>query len=163
MAITKDEILNRLAQEKPLLKFEIYEHMGELTLLPNKKDIVQLCSFLKKDIELEFSLLEDIAGVDWAKRINRFSVVYHLMSLKHNFRLAIEAEIDENDCNIDTISEVFKVANWQEREVYDMFGILFNNHPDLRRMYMPEDFEYYPLRKEFPLMGIPGSNPIPPK
>ncbi|MDP4115593.1 MAG: NADH-quinone oxidoreductase subunit C [Bacteroidota bacterium] len=163
MAITKDEIINSLTEVKPNILFETNEHRDELTIIINKKDILELCKFLKEDIELEFKLLEDIAGVDWARRKNRFSVIYHLFSLRHNFRISVKTDVDECDCSIDSISSVFKVANWQEREVYDMFGISFNNHPDLRRMYMPEEFEYYPLRKEFPLMGIPGSNPIPKK
>ena len=71
--------------------------------------------------------------------------------------------MDESECNIDSVTSVWKTANWHERETYDMYGIIFNNHPDLRRMYMPEEFEYYPLRKDFPLMGIPGSLPLPKK
>jgi NADH-quinone oxidoreductase subunit C len=75
----------------------------------------------------------------------------------------LKADVDESDCTIDTVSSVWQAANWHERETYDMYGIKFNNHPDLRRMYMPEEFEYHPLRKDFPLMGIPGSLPLPKK
>jgi NADH-quinone oxidoreductase subunit C len=112
---------------------------------------------------MEFLLCLDITAIDWAKRKNRFTVVYHIYSFKNNFRLRLKADIDESDCAIDTVSSVWKGANWQERETYDMYGIKFNNHPDLRRMYMPEDFEYHPLRKDFPLMGIPESIPLPKK
>ena len=83
--------------------------------------------------------------------------------MKYNFRLRLKVDVDESDCTIDSVSSVWQAANWQERETYDMYGIKFNNHPDLRRMYMPEEFEYHPLRKDFPLMGIPGSLPLPKK
>ena len=108
-------------------------------------------------------MCEDITAIDWAKRKNRFTVVYHIFSLKNKFRLCLKADVDEEDCKIDSVTSVWKTANWHERETYDMYGIAFNNHPDLRRMYMPEDFEYHPLRKDFPLMGIPGSLSLPKK
>ncbi len=113
--------------------------------------------------ELRFLLSEDITAVDWARRKNRFTVVYHLFSLKNKFTLVVKADVDESDCNIDSVSSIWRAANWQEREVYDMYGIKFNNHPDLRRMYMPEEFEHYPLKKDFPLLGIPGSLSLPKK
>jgi NADH-quinone oxidoreductase subunit C len=88
-------------------------------------------------------------------------MVYILSSLQHSFRLKITADIDERDNRVDSVASVWAGASWAEREVYDMYGIEFNHHPDLRRMYMPEDFEHFPLRKDFPLMGIPGSLPLP--
>ena len=139
------------------------EYMGDFSVYVDKKDIVKICSYLKEDKEFEFQLCEDVTAIDWAKRKNRFTVVYHIFSFKHNFRLRIKTDVDESDCSIDTVSSIWKTANWEEREVYDMFGITFNNHPDLRRMYMPEEFEHHPLRKDFPLMGIPGSLPLPKK
>ena len=125
--------------------------------------LLKYVNSLKEDPELEFLLCEDITAVDWARRKNRFMMVYHIFSLKNKFRLSLKADIDEDECSIDSVVSVWRTSNWQEREVYDMYGISFNNHPDLRRMYMPEDFEYYPLRKDFPLMGIPGSLPLPKK
>jgi len=145
------------------VSFEHNEYRGELSLYFDKKDIVEVCKLLKADPDLEFLLCEDITAIDWAKRKNRFTIVYHIFSLKNKFRLRLKADVDESDCSIDTVSSVWKTADWQEREVYDMYGISFNYHPDLRRMYMPEDFEYNPLRKDFPLMGIPGSLPLPKK
>lgn len=144
-------------------EFEFSEFRNEFSVKFDKKFINQICKFLKEDTELEFLLCEDITAVDWAKRKDRFTVVYHIFSLKNKFRLVLKADVDENDCNIDTVSSVWKTSDWQEREVYDMYGIKFNNHPDLRRIYMPEEFEYHPLRKDFPLMGIPGSLPLPKK
>ena len=159
----KTLIPQKLKEKFLTVDFEVSDYREELTIKFDKKNIVEVCSFLKSDPELEFFICSDITAVDWATRKNRFTVVYNIFSLKHNFRLRLKADVDEADCKIDSVSSVWCAANWQERETYDMYGIKFNNHPDLRRMYMPEEFEYYPLRKEFPLMGIPGSLPLPKK
>jgi NADH-quinone oxidoreductase subunit C len=159
----KELILQKLKEKFPQVNFVESEYRGELTVTLPKENIVDVCSFIKTDTDLEFVYCEDITAVDWAKRTNRFTVVYHIFSMKHNFRICLKTDVDEKDCVIDSVSSVWKAANWQERETYDMYGIKFNNHPDLRRMYMPEDFEYHPLRKDFPLMGIPGSLSLPKK
>lgn len=159
----KTLIPQKLKEKFSSVDFEVSDYKDELTIKFDKKFIVDVCSFLKSDAELEFIICSDITAVDWAIRKNRFTVVYNIFSIKHNFRLRLKADVDEADCQIDTVSSVWRAANWQERETYDMYGIKFNNHPDLRRMYMPEEFEYHPLRKEFPLMGIPGSLPLPKK
>ena len=160
----------KLKEQFNEIDFEVSEYLDELTIKLPKEHIVKVCEFLKKDSDLEFLLCQDLTAIDWAKRKNMFTVVYHIYSFKNNFRLRLKADVDESDpaadkadCSIDSVTSVWKGANWQERETYDMYGIKFNNHPDLRRMYMPEDFEYYPLRKDFPLMGIPGSIPLPKK
>jgi len=160
---TAELVLQKLKNEFTSIDFEVSDFRNELTLKLPKENIVEICSFIKTDSELEFVYCEDITAVDWAKRTNRFTVVYHIYSFKNNFRIRLKADVDESDCNIDSVCSVWKAANWQERETYDMYGIKFNNHPDLRRMYMPEEFEYHPLRKDFPLMGIPGSIPLPKK
>lgn len=159
----KTLISQKLKEKFPSIEFEVSDYRDELTIKFDKKNIVEVCSFLKSDSELEFLWCSDVTAVDWATRKNRFMVVYNIFSIKHNFRLRLKCDVDESDCSIDSVSSVWKAANWQERETYDMYGIKFNNHPDLRRMYMPEEFEYYPLRKDFPLMGIPGSLPLPKK
>lgn len=159
----KELITQKLQSAFPDADFEFSEFRNEFNVKFNKNYVNPICKFLKEDPELEFLLCEDITAVDWAKRKNRFTVVYHIFSLKHNFRLVLKADVDESDCSIDTVSSVWKTSDWQERETYDMYGIKFNHHPDLRRIYMPEEFEYYPLRKDFPLMGIPGSLPLPKK
>ena len=161
--LSAEIILQKIKEQFPGFNFTHNLYRDELTITFNKENIVEVCRFLKEDSELEFRLCEDITAVDWAKRKNRFTVVYHIFSLKHNYRLVLKADVDESECSIDSVSSVWKTANWQEREVYDMYGITFNNHPDLRRMYMPEDFEYHPLRKDFPLMGILGSLSLPKK
>ena len=159
----KELISQKLQTNFPEAELEFSEFRGEFNVKFHKKFANPICKFLKEDSELEFLLCEDITAVDWAKRKNRFTVVYHIFSLKHNFRLVLKADVDESDCAIDTVSSIWKTSDWQERETYDMYGIKFNNHPDLRRIYMPDEFEYYPLRKDFPLMGIPGSLSLPKK
>jgi NADH-quinone oxidoreductase subunit C len=159
----KEIISQKLKAKFPSVEFEITDYKDELTFKFDKKFIVEICSFLKSDPELEFKSCTDITAIDWAIRKNRFTVVYNIFSMKHNFRLRLKSDVEEADCKIDSVSSVWRAANWQERETFDMYGIKFHNHPDLRRMYMPEEFEYHPLRKEFPLMGIPGSLPLPKK
>lgn len=159
----KELLQQKLKEKFPKSEFEFSEFRDELSIKLNKENILSVCRFLKEDADLEFLLCEDITAVDWAKRKDRFTVVYHIFSLKNKFRLVLKSDVDESDCSVDSVSSVWKTSNWQERECYDMYGIKFNNHPDMRRIYMPEEFEYYPLRKDFPLMGIPGSLPLPKK
>lgn len=164
MIMESKELIAKKLREKFIgTEFEFSEFRNELSVKMNKNNIFEVCRFLKEDIELEFLLCEDITAVDWARRQNRFTVVYHIFSIKMKFRLVLKVDVDENDCNIDSVVSIWKTSNWQERECYDMYGIKFNNHPDMRRIYMPEEFEYYPLRKDFPLMGIPGSLSLPKK
>lgn len=159
----KELIQQKLKDNITEASFEFSEFRNELSVKLNKKYILQVCKFLKENSDLEFLLCEDITAVDWATRKNRFTVVYHIFSIKNNFRLVLKSDVDESESIIDSVSSVWKTSDWQERECYDMYGIRFNNHPDLRRIYMPEEFEYHPLRKDFPLMGIPGSLPLPKK
>jgi NADH-quinone oxidoreductase subunit C len=159
----KDQVVIKLKEKFSKYNFETAEFRNELTVKLDKKNIVKICQFLKDDEDLQFKLCEDVTAIDWARRKDRFTVVYHIFSLKHNFRLRLKSDVDESDCSIDTVSSVWKSANWAEREAYDMYGIIFKGHPDLRRMYMPEEFEFHPLRKDFPLTGIPGSLPLPKK
>jgi NADH-quinone oxidoreductase subunit C len=137
------------------------EFRNELTVLVKKQDIVKVCSFLKNDPELSFDMVIDLCGVDRYVPEGRFEVVYHLYSLKNKSYLRLKVRVEENDCVVDTVTGVWSGANWHERETFDMYGIRFAGHPDLRRMYMPEEFEHHPLRKDFPLMGIPDSLPLP--
>jgi NADH-quinone oxidoreductase subunit C len=159
----KELLQQKLKEKFPKSEFEFSQFRDELSIKLNKENILSVCRFLKEDTDLEFLLCEDITAVDWAKRKDRFTVVYHIFSLKNKCRLVLKSDVDESDCSVDSVSSVWKTSNWQERECYDMYGIKFNNHPDMRRIYMPEEFEYYPLRKDFPLMGIPGSLPLPKK
>jgi NADH-quinone oxidoreductase subunit C len=159
----KDRIIEKLTTQFRDSITSASEFRGELTVVVKKEDLVRICDFLKHDEELKFELLEDLSGVDMYTPTDRFQVVYHLFSLKNRYRLRVKVLVDESDLKVPTISSVWSTANWHEREAYDMFGIVFGGHPDLRRLYMPDEFEYYPLRKDFPLMGIPGSLSLPQK
>ena len=135
----------------------------ELTVVLPKEIIVEVCRFLKEESQLEFDLLADLCGIDMYTPIKRFGVIYNLYSLKNKHRIRLKTFVEEEDPKLPTVTTVWGTANWHERETYDMFGVVFEGHPDLRRVYMPDEFEYFPLRKDFPLMGIPGSIPLPKK
>ena len=139
------------------------EFRGDLTAQVKREDIVKVCRFLKDDYELSFDMLIDLLGVDMYRPEGRFEVVYVLYSLKNKKYLRLKVLVDEEDPVVDTLGTVWSGASWHERETYDMFGIKFAGHPDLRRMYMPDEFEYFPLRKDFPTMGITDSIPLPRK
>lgn len=118
-----------------------------------KDDILEFLNFVKKDKKLSFKLLLDIFGCDMlGVRNPRFEVVYNLLSLHLNNRITVKVAVDEN-VNVETACSVFTCANWFEREVFDMYGIVFDNHPDLRRILTDYGFEGHPLRKDFPLTG----------
>jgi NADH-quinone oxidoreductase subunit C len=157
----KDSVIEKVKSKFGISVIEIDEFRGDLSITFDSNKIVELAQFLNNDPELQFVVCEDVTAIDWATRKNRFTIVYHVYSLKNNFRLRIKANLDSEE--IETVSLVWPSANWYERETFDMYGIKFIDHPDLRRVYMPEEFEYYPLRKEFPVMGIPGSIPLPKK
>ncbi|MBE0597676.1 MAG: NADH-quinone oxidoreductase subunit C [Desulfuromonadales bacterium] len=135
---------------------DVKEFRGETTVTLKKEDIVAACSFLKKD--LGYNFLTDVCGVDYLGQTPRFMVVYHLYNLTTKERLRLKAPVAESDPRIDTVSGVWSTANWLERECWDLLGISFNNHPDLRRILMPADWQGHPLRKDYPLQG-PGRAP----
>jgi len=159
----KDKLLNKLNTHFKDSIESVNEFRNEITLVIKKDDIVNVCKFLRDDEELAFDSLRDVCGADQFKSENRFEVIYNLYSLKNKFRIRLKVNVDEQNPHVQSVTSVWPTANFEEREVYDMFGIIFDGHPDLRRIYMPEEFEYYPLRKDFPLMGIPGSLPLPRK
>ena len=121
-------------------------------IVNNKSDIASIIKFLKDNEKLFFKQLIDITAIDYPSRELRFEIVYLLISLKLNQRILVKTSINEND-NLESISSIHKNANWYERECYDLFGIKFLNHPDLRRIMTDYNFEGHPLRKDFPLTG----------
>jgi NADH-quinone oxidoreductase subunit C len=121
----------------------------------SKKDFQKLMTLLKDDPELAFDYLTDITGVDFLKqeRDPRFDLVYHLYSFKNNQRLRVKLGVREEDLDVPTMSELWKAALWLEREAFEMFGFNFVGHPDLRRLLLPDVFDGFPLRKDYPLRG----------
>ena len=126
---------------------------GELTLEARRAEVVKVISFLRDDPICKFSSLIDICGVDYPSRERRFDVVYHMLSMAHNTRIRIKVTTDET-VPVHSITSLFPNADWYEREAFDMYGILFDEHPDLRRILTDYGFEGYPLRKDFPLSGF---------
>jgi NADH-quinone oxidoreductase subunit C len=131
---------------------EIAEFRGEYTLVvKDKTQIAEVCAFAKE--ELDFDCLTDLSGVDHLGEEPRFSVVYELFGYTHKAYLRLKVFVEEEECEVPSVTQVWRTADWHEREAYDMLGIRFTNHPDLRRILMWEGYPYFPLRKDFPLEG----------
>jgi NADH-quinone oxidoreductase subunit C len=126
---------------------------GELTLIATREAIVEVAAFLKDSPDWRFISIVDIAGVDYPERTERFDVVYHFLSPTRNLRVRVKVSTDE-DTPVPSLTPVFKGADWYEREAYDLYGILFTGHPDLRRLLTDYGFDGHPLRKDFPLTGF---------
>lgn len=127
--------------------------VGELTISARADSIKKVLRFLRDDSECLFKQLVDIAGVDYPERPKRFDVVYHLLSFQHNSRVRIKIETDE-DTPVPSVNDLYPAANWYEREAWDLYGIYFSGHPDLRRLLTDYGFSGHPLRKDFPLTGF---------
>lgn len=138
---------------------EVYQSSGDTFILVDSGSLLDICRHLKE--ELHYVYLSDIFGIDRYTSEERFEVVYNLLSLRTTTRFFLKVRCEEENPVLESVSKIWPAASWNEREVYDMFGVKFLNHPDMRRIFMPEDFQYFPLRKEFPLLGIPGSIELP--
>ncbi|MGC4027229.1 MAG: NADH-quinone oxidoreductase subunit C [Mesorhizobium sp.] len=151
------EALNDLAayigEKLPGKIEEAFVAYGELTLVVDPADINTVLGFLKRDVQCEFISFIDICGADYPFRAKRFDVVYHLLSPRQNQRIRVKVRTDEHT-PVPSATEVFPGADWFEREAYDLYGILFSGHPDLRRLLTDYGFEGHPLRKDFPLTGF---------
>ncbi|MCX8027421.1 MAG: NADH-quinone oxidoreductase subunit C [Thermodesulfovibrionales bacterium] len=133
---------------------EICQFANQYSIVVKKQRIVDIMRFLHDDPELDFNHLQDLCGVDYKDTKDyRFEVVYQLFSIQKCHSIRIRAAVPEDDPTIDTVTTIWEGASWHERECYDMFGIVFKGHPDLRRVLMPEDWEGHPLRKDYPLKG----------
>jgi len=136
---------------------------GTPRITPHTDNVLEVCEILKTDTEIFFDMLVDAVSVDRFTKENRFEMVYNIYSNQFRDRMFVRIKLDSKIPEMHTLTVIWKSAEWYEREAYDMMGIKFVNHPDLRRIYLPEEFEHFPLRKDFPLMGIPGSIKLPNK
>ena len=133
---------------------EVKEALGEITITVARERIVELCSFLKSAPGLEFNLLADLCGVDrGVEEDPRFEVNYHLFSTTKYHRLRLKVLLSEDNAHVPTVTTVWRTANWHERETFDLFGVIFDGHPDLRRILLPDEWQGHALRKDFPLRG----------
>lgn len=132
---------------------DVVEFRGEVTVTVKKDSILDVLLFLKQS--LQYNLLTDVTAVDYlGKKEERFMMVYQLYSIPNKDRLRIKTPVTEADCTVPSATQVWRTANWLEREVFDLFGITFDKHPDLRRILMTDDWVGHPLRKDYPLQGL---------
>lgn len=148
MVVLADDIKARMAGHILSTEFQ----KDELCVTIKRDSIIPVLTFLSDDPAFSFKQLVDLCGADYPDRPERFEVVYNLLSLNHNRRIRVKLSTDENT-PVDSVCGVFKSAGWFEREVWDLFGVYFNNHPDLRRILTDYGFDGHPLRKDFPLTG----------
>jgi NADH-quinone oxidoreductase subunit C len=128
---------------------------GELTLNVRREHLLELLTTLRNDPSLRFELLSSVSGVDYLGSATRLHAVYHLTSMTYRRRLRVEVAVSIDDPHIPSVTSIYPTADWQERETYDMFGIIFDGHPALTRILMPDDWDGFPQRKDYPLGGIP--------
>ena len=152
MALENAAVLDRLQVQFGAAVLESSDFRGALALRLRPDALPDVATFLRDDPELQYILLSSITGVDYLGREPRFEVVYHFTSLAHNHRIALKVGADEDDPRVPSLARQFPTATFQEREVYDMFGVLFDGHPDLQRILMPDDWDGYPQRKTEPLV-----------
>jgi len=143
--------LKRIQEQFADSVLKVHSDLGEDTVIIPRNKLLELAKFLKEDPELNFDYLIDVTAVDFWKRKPRFEVVYHFFSMSKGRRLRVKVPVPEPDPELDTLNELWPVANWLEREVWDMYGIRFKGHPDLRRILMYPEFEGHPLRKDYPI------------
>jgi NADH-quinone oxidoreductase subunit C len=146
-------VVRKLRQWAPETIEEVIEFRGELTIVVPRAHLRRTAEFLRSDAELAFTYLSDVTGVDRFPVEPRFEVNYHLMSLARRERLRLKIRVGSEDPVVESVTSVWPTANWHEREVFDLFGVRFAGHPNLRRILMPEDWEGHPLRKDYPVEG----------
>ena len=153
-----DEIVDALAAAYPEFDAavtKIVVDRDELTLYVSKEHIRSVARTMRDDAALRFELLANLSGVDYIGSVNRFHVVYNLTSMTYRRQVRLETSASLDDPHVPSVTGVYPGADWQERETYDMFGVIFDGHPALTRILMPDDWDGYPQRKDYPLGGIP--------
>ena len=155
MAITAVSTVATVREKFPQAVVETDDFRGEQTIVLHPAFLVTVCTYLLKS--LRYTYLSSVTAVDWLERVPRYDVVYHLLSMPNQSELRLKVRVGQNGedhPSVPTVTGIWPTANWFEREVYDLFGILFTGHPDLRRILMPMDWTTYPLRKDYPLSGF---------
>lgn len=155
MVITAASTVEMVQNKFPQAIVEAVEFRDEQTIVLKPEYLVAVCAYLQQDVHYE--ILETVTAVDWLERVPRFDVVYHLLSLSNRCFLRLKVRVGarrEKQPAVPTVTGVWPGANWYEREVFDLFGITFTDHPDLRRIMMPPDWTSHPLRKDYPLTGF---------
>ena len=153
MSEALNEFASYLAEVRPGLVASSTVAYGELTLTAEADKLIALLTFLRDDVQCGFVNMIDVCGVDWPQRARRFDVVYHLLSPRQNMRVRVKVETAEDDA-VPSACSVYPGADWFEREAWDLYGIMFTGHPDLRRILTDYGFEGHPLRKDFPMTGF---------
>ena len=153
MSEALNELASYLRETRGALISDASLNYGELTLTTTSANLIALLTFLRDDVHCAFINFVDVCGVDWPQRPDRFDVVYHLLSPRQNLRVRVKVATGENE-PVPSATPVYPGADWFEREAYDMYGILFTGHPDLRRILTDYGFEGHPLRKDFPVTGF---------
>jgi NADH-quinone oxidoreductase subunit C len=154
--------VEKLKEKFPGSILDVKTFRNEVNVTVQKKDIMEICKFLHSDPDLQYHMLTDLCGLDLFPETPRFEVVYLLNSIKKNQRLRLKARVGERE-SISSVESIWKVANWYEREAYDLLGITFENHPDLRRIMLWDGYEGHPLRKDFPVEGPDFDKPFVPE
>lgn len=153
-----DEVADALQQAYPRFDDAIRSVVvdrGEITFHIKKNQIAEVCRTLRDDPALRFELCSSVSGVDYIDQAERLHVTYHLTSMTYRRRIRLEVSTEVDDPHVPSVSRIYPTADWQERETYDMYGIIFDDHPALTRILMPDDWDGFPQRKDYPLGGIP--------
>jgi NADH-quinone oxidoreductase subunit C len=154
--------VKKLQEKFPASILEVKTFRDEINVTVHKKDLFETCRFLHSDPDLQYHMLTDLCGVDFFPDRPRFEVVYLLYSMKNQQRLRLKIRVGESE-SVASVESIWKAANWLEREVYDLFGIPFDHHPDLRRILLWDGYEGHPLRKDFPVEGPDFDKPFVPE
>ena len=153
-AAAPSPLVAALQREHPEWVADVIAAFGEITIVVPREHIATACSFLKTWPESRFDFLSDICGADrGVEEDPRFEVNYHLFSTTKHHRVRLKVVLSEEDTHVPTVTGVWRTANWHERETFDLFGVIFDGHPDLRRILLPDDWQGHALRKDFPLRG----------
>jgi len=151
---TPSALLSALQRERPEWITQINEAFGEVTAVVPREFITDICAALKSSEDARFDFLADLCGADRGPEEEpRFEVNYHLFSTTRHHRVRLKVLLNEEDVHLPTVSGIWRTANWHERETFDLFGVIFDGHPDLRRILLPDDWQGHALRKDFPLRG----------